>query len=177
VRFMVATASTGYCPAADSADSMIASAPSKIAVATSETSARVGTGLVIMDSSIWVATTPGFEIGAVLLRQRRERHGRVGEAHAFAVGQFSTDFDAREDMVAVGLDGDEAHLAVVEQECVAGLDGGEDFGVRQVHPLGIAGRWIGVEREGITLGERGRIIREAAEPELWALEIEQEPDS
>ncbi len=78
--------------------------------------------------------------------------------------------------MAVGLDGDEAHLAVVEQERVAGLDGGEDFGVRQVHPLGIAGRWIGVEREGITLGERGRIIREAAEPELWALEIEQDPD-
>ncbi len=57
---MVATASTGYCPAADSADSITASAPSKIAVATSETSARVGTGLVIIDSSIWVATTTGL---------------------------------------------------------------------------------------------------------------------
>ena len=60
MRFMVATASTGYCPAADSADSMMASAPSKIAVDTSDTSARVGTGLVIMDSSIWVATTTGL---------------------------------------------------------------------------------------------------------------------
>ena len=56
MRFMVATASTGYWPDADSADSMTASAPSKIAVATSETSARVGTGLVIIDSSICVAT-------------------------------------------------------------------------------------------------------------------------
>src|ERR1700740_1024537 len=60
MRFMVATASTGYCPDADSADSMTASAPSKIAVATSETSARVGTGLEIIDSSIWVATTIGL---------------------------------------------------------------------------------------------------------------------
>ena len=39
---------------------MIASAPSKTAVATSETSARVGTGAVIIDSSIWVATTTGL---------------------------------------------------------------------------------------------------------------------
>src|SRR6266852_3003297 len=60
MRFIVATASAGYCPAADSADSITASAPSKIAVATSETSARVGTGLEIIDSSIWVATTTGL---------------------------------------------------------------------------------------------------------------------
>ncbi len=60
MRFMVATASTGYWPDADSADSMIASAPSKMAVATSETSARVGTGLEIIDSSICVATTTGL---------------------------------------------------------------------------------------------------------------------
>ena len=60
MRFIVATASTGYCPAADSADSMTASAPSKIAVATSDTSARVGTGLEIIDSSICVATTTGL---------------------------------------------------------------------------------------------------------------------
>ena len=57
---MVATASTGYWPDADSADSITASAPSKMAVATSETSARVGTGLVIIDSSICVATTTGL---------------------------------------------------------------------------------------------------------------------
>ena len=59
---MVATASTGYWPAADSADSMTASAPSKMAVATSETSARVGTGEVIIDSSICVATTTGLPV-------------------------------------------------------------------------------------------------------------------
>ena len=39
---------------------MIASAPSKTAIDTSETSARVGTGAVIIDSSIWVATTTGL---------------------------------------------------------------------------------------------------------------------
>ncbi len=42
-----------------SAESMIASAPSKIAVETSETSARVGRRCVTIDSSIWVATITG----------------------------------------------------------------------------------------------------------------------
>ena len=41
---------------------MTASAPSKTAVATSDTSARVGTGAVIMLSSICVATTTGLPI-------------------------------------------------------------------------------------------------------------------
>ncbi|MCY1234656.1 hypothetical protein D9M72_472440 [compost metagenome] len=65
---MVDTASTGYSPEADSADSMTASAPSKTAVATSETSARVGTGAEIIDSSICVATTTGLPA---------RRHARV----------------------------------------------------------------------------------------------------
>src|SRR5436305_1665803 len=39
---------------------MTASAPSYTAVATSEASARVGVGAVIIDSSIWVATMTGF---------------------------------------------------------------------------------------------------------------------
>ena len=60
MRFIIATASTGYLPAADSAESMMASAPSNTAVATSETSARVGTGLLTIDSSICVATTTGL---------------------------------------------------------------------------------------------------------------------
>ena len=64
MRFIVATASTGYLPAALSADSMMASAPSNTAVATSETSARVGTGAVIIDSSICVATTTGLPSAA-----------------------------------------------------------------------------------------------------------------
>src|SRR5271163_1408881 len=60
MRFIVATASRGNWPEALSAESMIASAPSNTAVATSETSARVGTGVVIIDSSICVATTTGL---------------------------------------------------------------------------------------------------------------------
>ena len=56
---MMFTASNGYWPAAVSADSITASAPSNTAVATSDASARVGDGAEIMLSSICVATTTG----------------------------------------------------------------------------------------------------------------------
>jgi hypothetical protein len=52
---IVSTVSTGYRPAAVSADSITASVPSNTAFATSDTSARVGTGAWIIDSIICVA--------------------------------------------------------------------------------------------------------------------------
>ena len=56
---MARTASTGYSPMAVSAESMTASVPSRMALATSDASARVGRGLCTMDSSIWVAVITG----------------------------------------------------------------------------------------------------------------------
>ena len=52
---IASTALTGYLPTALSPDSITASVPSITAFATSETSARVGTGLWIIDSIICVA--------------------------------------------------------------------------------------------------------------------------
>ncbi len=77
---------------------------------------------------------------------------------------------------AVDLGGDEPHLAVVEQQRVAGLDRGEDFGVRQVHARGVARRRIGIEREALALGQRGGIGREAADPELRSLQVDENAD-
>ncbi len=57
---MVLTASTGYLPAAVSPESMMAEVPSKMALATSVISARVGRGCSIMESSIWVAVMTGL---------------------------------------------------------------------------------------------------------------------
>lgn len=62
MRAIVLTVSTGYLPTEDSADSITASAPSRIALATSEASARVGRELVIIDSIIWVATITGLAL-------------------------------------------------------------------------------------------------------------------
>src|SRR5882724_10334839 len=55
MRLIEATVSTGYLPLAVSADNITASVPSSTALATSDTSARVGTGLEIIDSIICVA--------------------------------------------------------------------------------------------------------------------------
>ena len=55
IEAIISTVSTGYLPAAVSALSITASVPSSTALATSLTSARVGTGLTIIDSIICVA--------------------------------------------------------------------------------------------------------------------------
>ena len=59
VSTMVARASMGYLPEAVSPESMTQEVPSNTALATSDTSARVGRGLRIMESSIWVAVMTG----------------------------------------------------------------------------------------------------------------------
>ena len=60
VRAMISTAAVGNLPPAVSPLSITQSAPSRTALATSEHSARVGRGLLIIDSSICVATTHGL---------------------------------------------------------------------------------------------------------------------
>merc|ERR1711935_995783 len=59
---MMETASVGYSPLAVSPDNMTQSAPSRTALATSDTSARVGRGFETIDSSIWVAQITGLPI-------------------------------------------------------------------------------------------------------------------
>ena len=84
IRAIVSTVSMGYSPTLVSPDSITASAPSSTALATSEASARVGAGLVIIDSSIWVATMTGlalrraFSIDPLL----QERHVLERALHA-----------------------------------------------------------------------------------------------
>ncbi len=62
MRDMVAVTTAGSSPIAVSPDSMTASVPSNTALATSLTSARVGSGAWIIDSSICVAVTTGLPI-------------------------------------------------------------------------------------------------------------------
>mmetsp|Transcript_30623 Transcript_30623/g.77134 ORF Transcript_30623/g.77134 Transcript_30623/m.77134 type:complete len:283 (-) Transcript_30623:769-1617(-) len=71
----ISTLSVGNSPAALSADSMMASAPRYRAVATSLTSALVGMGVVIMLSSICVATTTGQPLLLHLSMMDRWRMG------------------------------------------------------------------------------------------------------
>ena len=59
IEASIATASTGYWPTALSCESITASVPSRIALATSVTSARVGRGERTIESSICVAVIDG----------------------------------------------------------------------------------------------------------------------
>ncbi len=59
IEAIIATASTGYAPIAVSCESITASEPSRIALATSATSARVGREEDTIESSIWVAVIDG----------------------------------------------------------------------------------------------------------------------
>src|SRR3989338_8763181 len=64
---IILTASAGYCPTDVSPESITASVPSRMALATSDASALVGLGLLIMDSSIWVAVMTTFPFLFALL--------------------------------------------------------------------------------------------------------------
>lgn len=120
---IVFTVSIGYAPTLDSADSMTASAPSRIALATSEASARVGRELVIIDSIIWVATITGLALRRRQLDEALLHHGDLLER--VLDGQVATGHhdgvERRDDVLHVlhglrllhlGDDGDPAALLV-----------------------------------------------------------------
>ena len=79
IRAIVRTVSMGYSPTLVSPESITASAPSRTALATSEASARVGAGLLIIDSSIWVATITGLALRRAFSMTRFWRNGHVLE--------------------------------------------------------------------------------------------------
>ena len=60
IRCIISTVSIGCFPTAVSPESITASVPSQTAFATSDASARVGSGSSIIDSSIWVAVMTGM---------------------------------------------------------------------------------------------------------------------
>ncbi len=68
------------------------------------------------------------------------------------------------------------HLAVVDQQMMAGLDRGEDFRVRKVHALGVAGLGVVVEHESRTRQNIRASAGERVEPELRPLQIDENAD-
>ena len=97
----------------------------------------------------------GLEIGQILGRHGGERDQRVGQAHALAVRDFAADLDMRDDALRARRGRDKAELAVVDQELVARLDGGENLWMRQLHARCVAGRRVGIEHEFRPAGDLG----------------------
>ncbi len=82
MRAIVSTTVMGCSPTLVSPESITASAPSSTALATSEASARVGAGLVIIDSSIWVATMTGLALRRALSMICFCRNGTSSSGHS-----------------------------------------------------------------------------------------------
>ena len=119
----------------------------------------------------------GFEIGDVLRRQRRHRNDGVGQADALAVRHFAADFDPRDDALRRDVGRDQAQLAVVDQQRVARLDRGEDFRMRQLHARGVARRRDRYRAmKSWPLSISAAPFFEGAEPQLRALQIDQDAD-
>ena len=139
---------------------MTASAPSKTAVATSDTSARVGTGAEIIDSSIWVATTTGLPAR----RQARiscfcrpgtdfQRHfdAEVAAGNHQRVGEFDDLVDALDRLRLLDLrhQADAAARDLADfRQIFRALDEG------QRNPVDIVGREHGIEIGPVLLGQR-----------------------
>ena len=116
------------------------------------------------------------QILAVLLRQRADGNGGVGNRNALAVGELAADLDAGRGARRVALGHDELDLAVIKQKPVAGFQRGQDFRVGKAHALVRAGRILAVEREGGAFLEDDGLVREGADAQLGALKVGQNAD-
>ena len=70
----------------------------------------------------------------------------------------------------------EPELAVVDEDRVARPERAQHLRVRQMHPLGVARRLVGVEGEGLALDQHGAIAPESADPELRPLQVDEDAD-
>ena len=64
----------------------------------------------------------------------------VGDVDALVVGDLAADLDLGDDLVVVGLERVQPHLAVVDQEPVARPDRLEQLGMRQLDAPAVARR-------------------------------------
>src|SRR2546430_2147390 len=148
---------------------MMASAPSKIAVATSETSARVGRTCVTIDSSIWVATITGT------LAARACRMISFWISGTSSSGTSTPRSPrAADDLLRRGpLDAELEH-PVVHPDLVAGPDVREVLGVVQRGALGRALHGTRAQRER-PAGDEVHVAparrAEGAEADLRPLEV------
>src|SRR6266850_2149108 len=156
MRSIAWTTSTGYLPLAVSAESITASVPSSTAFATSDTSARVGTGLEIIDSIIWVAVMVSLlcsrpsriiffcSAGTAASPTSTARSPRAtmmpSEPRMMSTSALSATASAHDRVHLAAFDGRdlEHDLAVVEQQHRAGLDVARQLLVIEAGPLAVA---------------------------------------
>src|SRR5436190_570935 len=127
----------GKSPTAVSPDNMTADVPSRIALATSLASARVGSGWWIIDSSICVADVRRraherqrhvvdadlqrkLEVVDVLAGQRGDRNRNSRQVHALVRADDAADHDTAPRSPVLDLLHTQTNVSVVDQDVVPG---------------------------------------------------------
>ena len=114
-----------------------------------------------------------IEIGAILLGHGRDRNFRIGQADTLAVRQAAGGFRLQHRAIVLRFDHLQAHLAVVDQNRITGLQSPQDFRMRQIHARCIAHRLLAVEDDAIALFKRHAAVLELAATQFWPLQIDE----
>lgn len=86
------------------------------------------------------------------------------------------DIDDGNGVRGAGLDDMKPHLAIVDEDGLAWLQGAQDFAMRKLHPVLIPRRGIRVENEMGAPDELDRLVLEGADARFGTLEIEKNPN-
>ena len=116
------------------------------------------------------------QVAAVLFGQRRNRQDRADDADALALGKRPPVRTRAVADLRFGLLDLQPDLAVVDQQMDAGRQGREDLGMRQRHPVAVAGRGVEVEADASPFRDHERPFGHRAEPQLRPLEVGQDGD-
>ena len=116
------------------------------------------------------------EVLLVLLGEGGDAHGDTGQVDALVVGHRARDDGAgRDDRPVHALDLD-AHLAVVDQEEIAGLDVVGQALERRAHEVARAHDVVGGDPQDVAHGEVVRAVAELSEADLRALQVDEDRD-
>ena len=112
------------------------------------------------------------QVGLILLGEGRNVHGHARQVDALVVRDRTGHDHLGDDDGSVDLDDLDAHLAVVDQEEVAGRDVGGQTLERRRDDLFRAEDVLGRDLEDVALSEVVRAVLELAEADLGPLQID-----
>jgi hypothetical protein len=115
-----------------------------------------------------------FEVAAILVGQRRDRHDDVGHINALAVGNTPANLDISLDPVGRDFLDPQADLAVVDQKLVADVDRLEQLVMGEFDPGRIAGSRVTIEDELLPVVEHRFAALEVADPQLRPLQVHED---
>ncbi len=116
-----------------------------------------------------------IEIGAILGRERGDRQQRIGEVDALVVLDRTALHHIRRHAVLFDLMGDEANLAVVDQEIAAGLERRENLRMRDGNGLRV-GRGLAPHESDARSGLKLPLGAELAQAQFRSLQIDENGD-